>query len=88
MKLWKTLLIAINVAILPFALVGVGQAQQLTCWGLRPNLPERTEYINYSERYSSKEHENVREQTIETDNHAEEENDSEDENGAEDESSG
>lgn len=37
MKLWKLLLVALSVATLPFALVAVGQAQQLTCWGLRPN---------------------------------------------------
>jgi hypothetical protein len=49
MKLWKTLLIAISVAILPFALVGVGQAQQLTCWGLRPNLTQRTDRTEFSE---------------------------------------
>jgi hypothetical protein len=36
MKLWKLLLVAMSVATLPFALVAVGQAQQLTCWGLRP----------------------------------------------------
>jgi len=36
MKSWKLLLIAISIALLPFALVAVGQAQQLTCWGLRP----------------------------------------------------
>jgi hypothetical protein len=36
MKLWKFLLVAMSVAVLPFALVAVGQAQQLTCWGLRP----------------------------------------------------
>ena len=34
MKLWKILLIGISVAILPFALVGVGQAQQMTCWDI------------------------------------------------------
>jgi hypothetical protein len=43
MKLWKLLLVAMSVATLPFALVAVGQAQQLTCWGLRPTLIENTE---------------------------------------------
>jgi hypothetical protein len=36
MKNWKLLLVAISIAVLPFALVAVGQAQQMTCWGLRP----------------------------------------------------
>lgn len=43
MKLWKLLLVAMSVATLPFALVAVGQAQQLTCWGLRPTQIEDTE---------------------------------------------
>jgi hypothetical protein len=43
MKLWKLLLVAMSVATLPFALVAVGQAQQLTCWGLRPTRIEDTE---------------------------------------------
>ena len=43
MKLWKLLLVAMSVATLPFALVAVGQAQQLTCWGLRPTRIEYTE---------------------------------------------
>jgi hypothetical protein len=42
MKLWKLLLVAMSVATLPFALVAVGQAQQLTCWGLRPTRIEDT----------------------------------------------
>jgi len=77
MKLWKTLLIAVSVAILPFALVGVGQAQQLTCWGLRPNLTERREYTNYSEQHSPQKREDIPERTSETDSHAENENDTE-----------
>jgi hypothetical protein len=43
MKIWKVFLVAISIAILPFALVGVGQAQQLNCWGLRPNRSEYSE---------------------------------------------
>lgn len=43
MKLWKLLLVALSVATLPFALVAVGQAQQLTCWGLRPTRIGDTE---------------------------------------------
>jgi hypothetical protein len=43
MKLWKLLLVAMSVATLPFALVAVGQAQQLTCWGLRPTQIGDTE---------------------------------------------
>jgi len=46
MKLWKLLLITMSAATLPFALVAVGQAQQLTCWGLRPTLIEDTEDAN------------------------------------------
>lgn len=43
MKLWKLLLVAMSVATLPFALVAVGQAQELTCWGLRPTRIGDTE---------------------------------------------
>lgn len=43
MKLWKLFLVAMSVATLPFALVAVGQAQQLTCWGLRPTRIGDTE---------------------------------------------
>jgi hypothetical protein len=78
MKLWKTLLIAISVAVLPFALIGVGQAQQLTCWGLRPNLTERTEYTSYSEQHSIQKHEDITDRTSETENHDEDKNDPED----------
>jgi hypothetical protein len=54
MKLWKYFLIAISVAILPFALVGVGQAQQLTCWGLRPSQTEASDRICYVEQRLSR----------------------------------
>ena len=73
MKLWKTVLIAISVAILPLALVGVGQAQQLNCWGLRPNLTERTEHTNFPEKWSSQESEDDLEIKSETVHHAEDE---------------
>ena len=43
MKLRKLLLVAMSVTTLPFALVAVGQAQQLTCWGLRPTRIEDTD---------------------------------------------
>jgi len=46
MKLWKLLLVALSVATLPFALVAVGQAQQLTCWGLRPTQIGDTENMS------------------------------------------
>jgi len=36
MKLWKTLLVVTTAIILPLALVSVGYAQELNCWGLRP----------------------------------------------------
>jgi hypothetical protein len=52
MKLWKIFLITISVAILPFALVGVGQAQEMNCWGLTPRQTEITEPSNYSEKRS------------------------------------
>jgi hypothetical protein len=41
MKSWNLLLIIVSVAVLPFALVGVGQAQQMTCWYLKPSQTER-----------------------------------------------
>jgi hypothetical protein len=77
MKLWKTILIAISVAILPLALVGVGQAQQLTCWGLRPNLTERTKHTDFPEQLSSQEREDAPERKSGTVHHAEDENDAE-----------
>jgi hypothetical protein len=48
MKLWKALLVALSVAVLPFALVAVGQAQQLTCWGLGTARNEYTEETDNS----------------------------------------
>jgi len=47
MKLWKFLLVAISIATLPCALVAVGQAQQLNCWGLRPTRFEYTEETDH-----------------------------------------
>ena len=46
MKLWKLILLIMRVAVLPFALVAVGQAQQLTCWGLRSRVEETEETDN------------------------------------------
>ncbi|HVP15964.1 MAG TPA: hypothetical protein VMT42_01185 [candidate division Zixibacteria bacterium] len=77
MKLWKTLIIAVSVVILPFALVGVGQAQQMTCWGLRPNLTERTEHTDYSEERSPQQLEDIPEQTSDAGHDAENKNDTE-----------
>ncbi|MGD0159832.1 MAG: hypothetical protein ABSB89_05995 [Candidatus Bathyarchaeia archaeon] len=77
MKLWKTILIAISVAILPLALVGVGQAQQLNCWGLRPNLTERSENADFPEQLLSQESEDDPELKSDTGHHAEDENDAE-----------
>jgi hypothetical protein len=34
-KLWRIFLIVFSVAVLPFALVAVGQAQQMTCWCIK-----------------------------------------------------
>jgi len=60
MKSWKIFLIAISVAILPFALVGVGQAQEMNCWGLAPCQSETTERSNYSEKSSPQKREILR----------------------------
>jgi hypothetical protein len=60
MKLWKVFLIAISVAILPFALVGVGQAQQMNCWGLAPCQTEKAESRNYSGKRSPQKREILR----------------------------
>jgi hypothetical protein len=35
-KFWKVFLIVMSAAVLPFALVAVGQAQQMTCWCIKP----------------------------------------------------
>ena len=45
MNLWK-LLVVMCIAVLPFALVAVGQAQQSTCWDLRPVQEEDTEDVD------------------------------------------
>lgn len=50
MRLWKVLLVLLSVAILPFALVGVGQAQQMNCWGLAPRQVERKEKSDNSKK--------------------------------------
>jgi hypothetical protein len=60
MKLWKIFLIAISEAILPFALVGVGQAQEMNCWGLALCQTETTEPSNYSEKSSPQKREILR----------------------------
>ncbi|MGD0977918.1 MAG: hypothetical protein ABR962_02125 [Candidatus Bathyarchaeia archaeon] len=60
MKLWKVFLIAISVAILPFALVGVGQAQQMNCWGLTPCQTEKAENANHSGKGSPQKREILR----------------------------
>jgi len=52
MKLWKVFLIVMSAAILPLALVGVGQAQQMTCWCLKPSQTEGKKPINYSAQRS------------------------------------
>jgi hypothetical protein len=48
-----------SVAILPFALVGVGQAQQMTCCYLKPSQTERNEHIDCFEQRSAQEREDV-----------------------------
>ena len=77
MKLWKTILIAISVAILPFALVSVGQAQQLNCWGLRPNLTQKTENTDFPQQRSSQESEDPSERKSDIVDRAEDEEDTE-----------
>ncbi len=52
MKLWQAFLIVMTASILPFALVGVGQAQQMTCWGLKPSQSRETKPRNYSVQHS------------------------------------
>jgi hypothetical protein len=37
MKLWNLLLIVVSAAVLPFSLVAIGQAQQMTCWCIKPS---------------------------------------------------
>ena len=59
MKLWKVFLIAISAAILPFALVGVGQAQQMTCWGLRPSQTEDKHQVKYPAKHSRQDSEDA-----------------------------
>ena len=77
MKLWKTILIAISVTILPLALVGIGQAQQLNCWGLRPNLTVRTENADFPEQLLPQEGEDDPELKSDIHRPAEDENDAE-----------
>ena len=48
MRLWKILLIAATTAILPLALVSVGYAQELNCWGLRPVRTNEVEPCEHS----------------------------------------
>lgn len=43
LKLRKILLVAATALILPLALVSVGYAQELNCWGLRPTRKEENE---------------------------------------------
>jgi len=78
MKMWKTILLAISVAILPLALVGVGQAQQLNCWGLRPNLPERTDKTDSLEHQPSQDAEDALEREDDIARRVEDENDTKD----------
>jgi hypothetical protein len=55
MRLWKAFLIAMSTTILPLALVGVGQAQEMTCWGLAPVQAGLTGNISVSEQGSGHE---------------------------------
>jgi hypothetical protein len=66
MKSWKAFLILLSVAILPFALVGVGQAQQMTCWCLKPSQTERNEHIDCPKQHSAQEREDVAERAKRT----------------------
>jgi hypothetical protein len=60
MKPWKAFLIVVmSVAILPFALIGVGQAQQMTCWCLKPTQTERKEHVDCFKQRSAQEGEDV-----------------------------
>ena len=48
-----------SAAILPLALVGVGQAQQMTCWCLKPNQTEGKEQSNCSKQHSHQKREDL-----------------------------
>ena len=48
-----------SAVILPLALVGVGQAQQMTCWCLKPNQTERKEQSDYSKQGSHQKREDL-----------------------------
>jgi hypothetical protein len=48
-KFWKVFLLAMSVIVLPLALVGVGQAQQMTCWGLASGRPRKAKSNNGSQ---------------------------------------
>ena len=48
MKLWKMFLVATTAIILPLALVSVGYAQELNCWGLSPTRTDEEKHIEYS----------------------------------------
>ena len=55
MKLWKIFLVATTAMILPLALVSVGYAQELNCWGLRPVRTDAERPSEYSSQSSSPE---------------------------------
>lgn len=48
LKLRKILLVVSTAMILPLALISVGYAQELNCWGLRPTRTEENDPIEDS----------------------------------------
>jgi hypothetical protein len=50
MKLFSIFLIVITAMILPLSLIGVGYAQQMTCWCLKPIQGKRQEIKEHGEK--------------------------------------
>lgn len=48
MKVWKIFLVTSTAMILPLALVSVGYAQELNCWGLRSARIDKEKQTEYS----------------------------------------
>ena len=61
-EFWKAFLMVMSVVTLPFALVAVGQAQGMTCWGLRASLSETSGPADCSVRCPCRKREDVAEE--------------------------
>jgi hypothetical protein len=62
-KLWKVFLIVMSAAVLPFALVAVGQPQHMTCWCIKPSQTGR-------KRLASDRHKSLDQKTEDVEEHA------------------